>query len=708
MTNAGRVGPVSDQNHPLTALATEFDDPDQARGLLDEFLSHESYNHNFCLSLLTLAKRRKGVPWDIRRLAILMLEHQVLKLQLDNLSEFDLLLTQLDLMDASGPNPKIVSSVLKEGYSTTDFRQFISQLHRKLARLNRIHDQIKGKTTPEVGLRDFAEMSRRDCKLSLARYLFTANEVVDRILSQVRVTDGAKDLDVSQPGFIEEELTLAMAALPKYEASILKRLCETSRIYWTSDTTSSEVNSLVEFPLATVVLVVKPPGSDVEFEIKRAGRKGQMPLNIIYTRNGYMVPPSHRLDAGSMQWLLRYEAVSASYLGVIYRLTHGMKAPVATYHSRSTIYTVPLQDARVQTLIYFTESRVWDSGFPEMRLAMRESVSAFKVEGYAPLPDLPGDLGLTAQFLSIVAPAQAILTGTTSFRLDKLARYLSADGAHDYFQNGMAVDYSSQDARRLADEILEEILGVFHPPDVRYETYEQYLTAAFDVPENRARADRFYLAASQQIASFWGTLFAVRAYSQGESFVARNVGLKSLWSDGEWRVNIIFLDHDAVVIPGARNKGVSLEDALPGIALDESFIWGESSHDEFTASEIGCLQQIYKVNDSVCSKGQELAGIALKEAYKKTQYCLLTSPKLKSLFDETFLKRLRDLDMDVGGYLRIEPDSAARTRWKERVGKHLAAKGYTAHSIVVHLRAIENNRAFLQRYAFLFDGNGGD
>jgi hypothetical protein len=703
MTNAGYVGRFSSQNHLRTILSTEFDDVHQAYGLLDEFLQHESYNHDFCLSLLTLAKHRTGVPWDIRRLAILILEHQILKLHPDNLSEFDFLLTQLGLIEAPGTNTRIVSSVLKEGYSTNDFRPFISELCRKLARLNRVHDKIRGRRTPDLDLRDFIGLSRRDCKLSLARYLFTPDEVVDEILGHVRVTGGAKDLDISEPAFVEEELTLAMADLPEFEARILKRLCETSNIYWVSEATSSEINSLVEYPAATVVLVVKPPGSDIEFEIKRAGRKGHKPLNIIYARNGYPVPPSHRLDGGSMQWLLRYEARSASHLGATYRLAHGIKAPIATYSSRSTIYAVPVREAQVQTVAYFTESRSWDRGFAEMRVAMKEAVSAFNAEGYARLPDLPGDLGLTAQFLSIVAPAQAILTGTTSFRLDKVASYLSGDGAQRYFQEGMAVAYSSPDARRLADAMLEEILGVFRPPDVRYETYEQYLAAAFGVTENRTRADRFYLAALQQIAWFWGTLFATRAYSRGESFVARNVGLKSLWNDGEWRVNIIFMDHDAVVTPGAQNRGVSLEEALPGVALDESFIWGNSSHEEFSASEVGCLQKIYRVNNDVCNKGQALVEIALKKAYKETQHRLFTSLKLKSLFDKTFLERLRDLDVLVEGYLRIEPNSIASRRWKEKMGRQLAAKGHTAHSVAMHMRTIENNRAFLERYAFLFD-----
>ena len=109
------------------------------------------------------------------------------------------------------------------------------------------------------------------------------------------------------------------------------------------------------------------------------------------------------------------------------------------YISRSTIYSDSGRRRQVQTLTYFTESQAFEKGFREMRAAMKEAVAAFKAEGYAHLRDLPGELGLTAQFIAVVAPAQAILTGTSSFRLDKLATYLSSDGPRRYFEEGLGL-----------------------------------------------------------------------------------------------------------------------------------------------------------------------------------------------------------------------------------------------------------------------------
>ena len=378
-----RASHASRRNRLLNLLAAEFDEADHAFTLFDDFLRHEAYDNAFCQRLLTVAKQRTSASWDIRKLAVLMLEHQILKLHPDEAHEFDVLFTQLNLKETRGPGGGIASSVLKEGYSTTDTRQFIREFLDKLGRQRRVHDAARGRKTTDTGLRDFIELSRHDCKLALARYLFTAEEIVDEILSRLRTTDGARDLDSSQPWFVEDEIVRAKGSLPAFEATILKSLCQTSKVYWPSGTTSSEINGLVEYPESTVVLVIKPPGSEIEFEIKRAGRKGDHPLTVVYARNGSAVPPSHRLDGGSMQWLLRYEANAASELSLIFRLVHATEAPMPQYVSRSTIYSVPVHDAQVQTLRYFTESRVFGQGFHEMRAAMGHGVAAFNAEGYA-------------------------------------------------------------------------------------------------------------------------------------------------------------------------------------------------------------------------------------------------------------------------------------------------------------------------------------
>ena len=698
MKNLGRPSSTPTQRRLLSLLTTQFDDASHAYDLFAEFLDQKTFSKSLCLKLIAVAKGRTGSSWNIRRLAVLMLEHQTLKIHPDKIDQFDFLLTQLDLKKSPAVETEIIESVLKEGYSTTNPRHFIHQFRRRLQRLDRIHAKIRGWRTSDAALRDFIDMSRHECKLTLARYLFTAEDVVNEILRQVNVSDGAPDLDSSQPLFVEAETRRAINRLPDFEATILKQLCARSRIFWVSEITTSQINSLVEYPLTTVVLVIKPPGSNVEFEFKRAGRKGPFSLNVVHARNGYEVAPSHRLDGGNMLWLLRYETKAAARLGLIYRLVHGTEAPIPSYVARSVIYSIPVNGSEVQTLNYFTEPAVFGESFQEMRQALAATVASFKAEGYIKVPDLPGYLGLTAQFISIVTPGQAILNGTSSFRLDRVASYLSTDGAQRYFERESNATYSADDMRRLADAILEEVLGVYQPPHVRYRSYKHYLAAAFAVPENRAQADSVYRSLLEEIGRLWGTLMGIKGASRGESFVARNVGLRSVWEGGHWRVKIIFMDHDSLIIPSFSEKDFYVPEALRWMMLDETYIWGRGS----VLGTVGHLREIYRITDELHEQTMVLARSALKKAYQKTQSSFSSNPELRALFDPVFVERLRDWNNLVRSYVRTKPDTPEISKWKDETKKMLAERAYDECEINAYLEAIETNRALLERLSFLF------
>ena len=124
--------------------------------LLDDFLRHGRWQKSFCRKLLNLARQR-AIPWETRCLAVLMAEHQILKLQPDDLA-FDWLFSELNLYTAGALKP----SLLKDGYSTTEPRRFIKEFHYRLARLDRVHRKIRGANTSDVALREFvAAFARR-------------------------------------------------------------------------------------------------------------------------------------------------------------------------------------------------------------------------------------------------------------------------------------------------------------------------------------------------------------------------------------------------------------------------------------------------------------------------------------------------------------------------------------------------------------------
>lgn len=699
MSSATRAARKPDRTSLLNLLASEFHNPAQVFDLIDGLLSHDSYDRSFCKQLISICKQRSGLPWNLRRIATLVLENQVLKIDPEDLETFDSLLVQLDLKQRGLKNP-LKKSVLKEGYTSTEIRRFVPEFRGRLERLAWIHDRIEGKQTSHTVLRDFFNVSRQHCKLTLARYLCTPQEIVDEIIRQIDDSDGVRDVDLTEIKTIKDEIKRSVELLPDFEGEILRRLSQTGRIYWVSDRTSSRLNSLVEYPLTTVVLVIKPPGSDIEFEIKRAGLRGENSLSVIFARNRYTVPPSHRLNGGSMQWLLRYEADAAIRLNRGYRQIHSVDAPMPAYIARSFVYTIPTRNGAARTMDYFTQRHLFGSGFNQMRAAMRDSVEAFASEGHGKLPPLPDGVSLAAQFIAQVTPGQAILTGTTAFRIDKIECYLSKNGPEQYFKHGLHVGYSTDDARQLADTVLEEILGVYRPPDVRYRSHEQYVTAALSA--NRARADEVYLSIVEQIAKFWGTLFSLRVHTRGESFVARNVGLKSCWENGAWKVKIIFMDHDAVTLHGPDEHFFFADSAIPTMALDESYIWSRNPR-HFPGSELGYLQRIYQIDKAIDQRGDLIAQQTLRDVYVKTRSALQTNDRLRRLYHKRFLERYLDWDIFVNGYLGLNGQKAANKRWKQKMEEKLKGKGYKSGVVERMGETVEKNRQFLEKYSFLFE-----
>src|SRR6185369_17190166 len=342
---------------------------------------------------------------------------------------------------------------------------------------------------------------------------------------------------------------------------------------------------------------------------------------------------------------------------------------------------VPVGDAEVQTLMYFTDPNVFEGQFDRMRQAMAESVAAFKADDYGHLPDVPGDLGLTAQFIATVSPSQAIISGTTSFRLDKLALYLSDRGPKFYF--GSETSYSQADARRFADALLHEILGSYAPPDIAYETQQQYVAAALSTRANRSRADAVYLSHLKEIGIMWGTLIGVKAYTRGESFVARNVGLRSVWEDGEWKVKIVFMDHDAMGIAEPNDADFTPDDTFYGQQLDETYLWGRAS----LLGTVGHLRRLYQVGDEVYQRGLKLARTEAKKAYEKTHRTLLTDPALRGLFSKVFLERLEKWEILVNAFLHARLNGGVDDAWKAQRKKNGDKK--TQNWFDKHIKAME-------------------
>jgi hypothetical protein len=207
----------------------------------------------------------------------------------------------------------------------------------------------------------------------------------------------------------------------------------------------------------------------------------------------------------------------------------------------------------------------------------------------------------------------------------------------------------------------------------------------------------------EQIAKFWGTFLAIGGYSRGESFVGRNVGLRSVWVEGQWQVKVIFMDHDAVVIPWPDDGQFYAKGALYNQVMDERYIWGRYNERRFATSEMGYLQSIYRIGKDLDAEGQQRASVVLKEAYKKTQHELLTKAELKEQFSKVFIDRLLVWDQLVAGYFRMNGDEPANAGVRKEMKAMLAAKGYDTGAYRSYMGTIKRYREFLERYSYLFE-----
>src|SRR5262249_9317799 len=265
------------------------------------------------------------------------------------------------------------------------------------------------------------------------------------------------------------------------------------------------------------------------------------------------------------------------------------------------------------------------------------------------------------------------------------------------------VEYSAHDAKRLVDELLDEVLGVYEPPVTPYKDHKRYIDAALSVPANRERADRAYFRIIDEIGKFWGTLWGVRGYTWGESFVGRNVGLRSVWEGGEWRVKIIFMDHDNLNLPESDAQAVYPRTAFHGFCIDARFVGGvmpDSSHGQ---AELDLLKVIYRVDHTTADKGRELLFESMKKAYRRTQREIKSNPRCCRFFHKEFIERIRDWDVMTTGLLALDGDEAKIDKWKQGMEETLIKRGYTPNSASEHLAAMFEYRGFISRQTFLYE-----
>lgn len=649
------------------AVARELPNQALALPLVRDFLAHPRADARFAAELIAIGRGAHGEPWPVRLVAGRMLEWQILALSRKDVAAHRALFDRLG-----------VAFTPREGFTARNDAERVAQFRARLGRFAFVHRGIDGLETPAEALERFLRSARRPCLVPVARYLFSHDEVLDQVYGHTRQSKGVRDPDCDMPRALQD----ALAGLPEREARLAAALADTHEIFWVGAQTPSQMNSLIEYPLGTVALTIKPPGSDAEIEIKRAGIRGKRAWDVIFTRNGHVVCSAHHLQGAAVGRMLEWQASAEARFAAIWQGVHGESAPISKTLRVNSVFKLPLDGGGFAGIArFFTDRQLYGEGYDHMRGEMKLALnSLLRFDGEPPY-DAPNDFALTGRFLGSVKPGQAVQVGTTSFRLDRVARYLGPDGARGYFEE-LGVAWTSRDATAFADELLSEILVDYVPPAPARRTYRGYLRTAFAIPANRARADRNYLDAVRQVGRMFGTCIAVLAGSNGESYVARNVGLRSVFEDGAWKLRVIFVDHDALHVPERTDREIHPQDAARRIVEDFYHTLGKQTGPGRTRGTLRLLAGIYRVSPALRRKGLAAFHAAAGDAWRATRAALPGS----SFFHPKWLERLEDFDRAMQTLLRA---GRATRAWRESIPPLLEARRQTTRALIAqYLRGI--------------------
>jgi hypothetical protein len=587
---------------------------------------------------LTAIGRDSAQAWEARRVAALLLEIEFLRVNGTDDAGQRRFLSLLGIIDT---NPEAVRH-----------------------RLQRFAYVRRG--TAE----DLLAHAESECNLLFARYLFTAREVVARILAQVRITEGRSGMRrfrlPEQHPWNMAEARRALAILPAYERAIVRGLMRDWRIYWVDPATPSRIGSLVEFPLGTVALVIKPPGGTHEIEIKRCGVRGPRAVEVRrHDAGGARLPKQHQLYGASMGDCLLWEWGGGSMLSRYFRKVHGAEAPMSQIVSVAKISSLPGMLGPVAPRTYLEEPAHYGDGFEEMRRDLPLVVDDFTRKKR-------DESDLVDALVTATEPAQAIVTGTTSYRLDLLARYLSPDGAAGYFE-ALAVPFSDNDARRFADAILGEAIDDFEPPEVPYRSHGQYVECA--LASNRRVADETYASVFAQIGHFWGTVIAARVNTSGESFAARNTGLRRIWNGARWRVTWISMDHDSLQMIGRKHRHFHPIPNVNGMIQDQAHILGGPLGRFIIKGELQALKAIYRPDAAAASRGFAAFREALRESYERAHRAIRNDLAVSRLFHREFVDTLHEWDEAMGDFIDVRHNRNEIRKWRDRTRARLVRHG---------------------------------
>ena len=561
--------------------------------------------------------RCSGLPWRRRMVAAAELDRLLLASLRQEPESAAELCRQLGLLEARGGVWCPSSSARAAGYEARSWAELRAELK---ARLTAWPSSPAVQSGPGVDL-------RWPSRWVVVRHVVSADDVVAEIRSRVRVSRGSPRAVREARGLADDEARQALDGLPEYERAVARGLAAASDVYWS--TPSCElgapgfVDDLVERPAGTVALVVRPPGSDWELEIKRSGMAGR--LGDAVKPLSFVASPvfSHRLAGGSTVPALVFEASAGACLAVAYRRVHGVEAPISRTLALRVVLTVPSHDGAAFLTDYFSQRRLFGAGYDAMRSAVDELIQR---DDEAP-PESP--FGAATAVLQRFPPGQSLLSGSSALRLDGVAARLSADAPHGFADPAAPPAPPSLEL----DDLLALVLDGVDTPLPQGADRAGVAMAGRGM---RDRARSIYLRHMDRLGTLWGTVWGLGGYSHGESFVGRNLGLRRRWKGGRPRVELVFMDHDNLHMPAPDlDKPLdtpSLAKMLGGSLKDELAVFGGALRGRYLEGSAELLERIYRIDPLFRDVGRARLHDACRRAYCQTRAGLFADTVLQEIF----------------------------------------------------------------------------
>lgn len=723
-TSKGLNGKVCLTNKETELINREYNNP-LAIEIIEKLVSNNKYSDEFVSQLLKIMMD-PSLGWCVRQLASMALEVQILHLNLKSKRRYNRLiniLIELNVLKKDKDKVGFIDKdgLAKSGYPVNDVKAFVNSLIKRIRSQEYLYRRICTENRKSSDLGDFIYRSKQDDKHALFRFAVNAEQLLQQIKKQTnqvpKDTDEGETAGIAEYGYLPSR-SLILNSLPPLERALVERIIAGKDVLLISPETPSDFNYLVthpytyfyahepDKPLETRVILIRTPGTSIEMQIKGSGIHGKNPFDIgyliKYNKNLPVVVRTHVLGGGADFRSILGEYETGLRFAKIYYQTYGklpdMVLPIDIWGFKS----VRIGAKEVNFMEYFSNPKYWGKkNFKKLKQRVREVASVW-LDGYKSSWSFKKVL---RELLKEFCFGQLLYVRTTAFRLKTLAKYLFETGPDVYFREIGKSSYTEDDARRMADTLIEEILGEYVPPDIAFTTCPLYKKAAINDFRNKKRAGEIYKDLMKQMGQYWGAILGIGGTTDGYGFYDTNIGIKRVWENSEWKVKLVFHDLDSYYIPDERINVFRPTAFMRCFQKDARAI--ESPTEATMKSLIDPRTQIanlYEVDENTRREGLAIFEREVRMAFQKTFATIKDDTSLSDIVKAGYVETFEAWVKAVQSFLEMKNmDALSKKEWEKKTMRDLRKIGLKGRVRREYINSIIKNADFLRKHRFIFN-----